>query len=289
MKTHLLILTAILALAAGCFTPKDRQAAADEKVAKAKNAIEKNDDKIERKGVGYTYAGDYSLSLDPTPSPFSKLAKEMTERSLVATGLPEMQEILELRSIVRGLLSTNVTQKAQAEKDLAARDQEVVKLQAANKNLEDKLQVAEQKRDEVSKENAEYATKWKKMTGWIKKILWGVGILFALRFACIFLPPPYNMIGSVVDTVFGGLGKMVFKMMPAAKQAAGVVSEEAHITSEKTLEKLVGAIQDFRDRKKQASTTDPVLSELDTLLNHYTDAEVTRPKIIEVKKNLKRI
>lgn len=279
----------------GCLTPTQKDNAAKSKVEKSEKAIQSNKESQLNKATGYTFAADYSLNKDPSPSAFSVVAKDMTRRSLLASGVPEAKTGLEYQKIVDGLISTNEQEKVSARIQLDRKDKELILIQSKVSQLEKAKTKAEEERDKISEENAKYANlvvRIKRILNWIK---WGIICVIVLRICSLFLPPPYNIIGSIFDSIFGGLFKLGSKVLPKAKEAAGLVSLEVHRESEETLKSLVAAIQKIRDTevKPQDIEVNPtnlkIKKLIDPILKDYTNKETSRRKIIDIKTNLGHI
>jgi hypothetical protein len=203
-----------------------KQQRAERKIEETKQKIDNKDKEIVDVGKKFTYAANYALSQDPTPNQYSKVAKEMTDRSLLATGNPSAEEAKELRNMVINLLSTNAYLKAKGEIELAQHDKELSKLQDQLETLQQKLDKAEHKELIVAKENSILAGKWSRLMFFIKCIFWTVIVVIVLRIVCLVLPEPYNNIGYLFDYIVGGIAKAFFKLLPKAKEAAGVVGSD---------------------------------------------------------------
>jgi hypothetical protein len=265
-----------------CVSPFQKNSKAEAKVDKAKQALDNNKAEQTEKAKGFVYAADFALSLDPNPSRFSEVGKNMTERSLLTLGQPDLEIALQYQRIVDGLVSTNAALQKKAKSELASKDREVESLQGDVVDLKKELGKAEEKRKVLAAENATMASKWARMMFWIRTVVYVVIGGFVLRIVAAVLPPPYNSIGYIIDFVFGGIGRCIFKLLPKAKDAAGVVAKEAYDISEKTLSSVVHGVQQARQNEDVRAVIDPILRD-------STDKEIARPKIIEVKTQLGHI
>lgn len=282
MKRFAAPLVAVFLLISGCGTPTQKNDKAEKRVETAKQAIAKNKDQQVEEAKGYVYAADRALSLDPNPSRFSTVGKMMTERSLLTLGNPDFETVIQYQRIIDGLVSTNAALQRKAEAELAKKDNQVIELQGDKASLERKLGKAEDSRKELAEKYAGMASKWARLIFWIRFAIYGVIGVFIFRLIGVFVPPPYNSFFTIIDFIFGGIGRCLFKLLPKAKETAGVVAKEAYDISEKTLSAVVGAVQAARQNPD-------VRNHIDPLLKDATDKEVTRPKIIDVKTNLGHI
>jgi len=269
-------------LLTGCIggRPIWKQNRSEKALENAKYQIEENRNKTDKKAIGFTYGADWSLSLDPEPSRYSVTAKSMTERSLLSSGMPDIQTALEFQKIVQGLVSSNFFIQKEAKTQLYKKELEVSRLQSQSEMLEIKLGKAEDKAKVVAEANASLANKWSRLMIWGKLIIGVVIFGFVLRLVAAVLPPPYSGIGGIIDITFGSIFKLITRAMPKVKEYANVVGKETFDVSEKTLTSLVGAIQQARDKHLD------IKEKIDPILRDFTDKEISRPKITEIKESL---
>lgn len=273
-----LYLLLLVPLLVSCNTPMAKWFKAEKTVESTKKELIKTDDALMKNVMSYVYGADFTLSLSPT-NRYTEVAKGFTERALVAGGNPSMEETLRLRQIVLDLTSTNQQNIIKGEKELAAKDSEVIKLQKRNDILEEQLVKQQEKLKQVNEENAQLATTWKKITTGFWWIVWIIGIAFVISIIGKILPPPYNNIAAIVGIPLGLIGKAIIGIVPSIKQSAGLVSADEHNNSQLTLEKLVLSIEELKRTNPEA------FSELEPILKNKTDSEITRPKIAEIKKD----
>ena len=201
MKIVGTLLTAILLT--GCIGPLHRYNSKQAKVDRTKDAIAANQQAQHSIGRTFTYAADQALKTERAPSPQVALAKEMTERSLLATGLPDADEAAEVREMVAALVSTNSVEQARGEKILAKQDAALSQVQAKGHTLDEKLNEVEAARDKLSRENAELAGKWMRLV-YIKRWLIGAVIaIVVLWLASIILPIIFPELSAVRTTLRG--------------------------------------------------------------------------------------
>lgn len=270
-----------------------------EKVEQAKTNLKKNEETRLDKGRDFVYGTGQALDQSTSPDPEVKLAKLLNERALLTLGNPSSKDALKLKQMVDDLLSVNeeIHKKGQAELD--RRDSDIASLEAKTKDLERKLQVQEEKRDEKFEDAALKAAKWDDENSFLNSInpfrdlakfakklfflvLFLLFICVGVKVGALFFPPlaPFS---AILDSLVGGIFKMGFRAVPAAKAAAGVVAAETHELSEKTLAAMVKTVQDLRyDHGPEVkATVEKVLWE------HHADDGSTEAKVREVKDTLR--
>lgn len=277
---RIIISLACLLLLSGCANPFKKQTRAIAQSQKVENQILQYERDLVDKGKTYVYGADHSLSLDTNRNIYSNVAKDMTERSLLALGNPDVKEAQNVKEIVGGLVSSNKLNKFIAEQKLQSIDDQVVRSQNKIDKLEEELGITQDRERKLALEHSALANKWVllKRIFWIG--VWVIGIAVLIHILSFILPPPYNSLFGIVSGFVGFFAKGAFKLAPKAQEFAGVVGKSVFDTSEKTLKQLVEVIQEARDR-------DPdVKNKLDPMLKDATDKETTRPKIAAVKKEL---
>ncbi len=210
-------------------------------------------------------------------------------------GPPNYKEALEIDKIVAGLLSTNVQIKIDAQKALDKKDNEIIGLQTELNKLQVKLGKIEEEKDKIGLENSVLGQKWRNLVLWFKWIFWIVviGIVLAVvsQILAVVLPPPYNGIFSIVALIVGGIGRMLFKLIPNARSVAKAVPQEIHEQSEKTLHSIVDAIETVRHQEIKPEDMIPqsknikIKDLIDNTLSKITNKD-DREKILDIKKKL---
>lgn len=292
----LFIACLIALLGTGCFGgPLKNFLGIQKKEDKTEQKIDKNKDETIEKARQFVHGTGTALQSDPSPSRYSEVAYGLNKRAEIVLGPPNYKEALEIDKIVAGLLSTNTQIKIDAQKSLDKKDNEIVGLQAELNKLQVKLGKIEEEKDKISLENSVLGQKWHSLIKWIKWIFWGIviGIILAVvsQILSVALPPPYNGIFSIVALIVGGIGKMLFKLVPNAKSVTGVIDKKIHETSEKTLHSLVDAIEVIRNQEIKPEDIAPqshnvkIKDIIDQTLLEITDKD-TREKILDIKKKL---
>lgn len=235
-------LVAIVALTS-CRTPQQKQESAQQKVLDKALAIAKNEATQKDHGRDYAYAGLFALRQDPAPSEYSRLSIDCLSKSMNLMGEPDFGETKRLQEMVNGLLSTNAELRASATAQFEVKDAQIVSLQTKETGLRTQLGTLQKKLEAVNAENASLASTWVRLKhiGW-----WFFWIFvggFIIRLVLTALPPPYNGIGYVFDYIIGFIQRGVFKMMPKAKETAGVIGQEAHDLVAGTLTSVTTAIE----------------------------------------------
>lgn len=281
------VLLATVLLTAGCFSiptffkSSKKVDKAQDKIAKTEEKIQENKTELQEKARDLTYASNYSLSLDPNPSIYSLVAQELTDKSLVASGLPDMKEVETLRLMVQKLVSTNQAIREQGEKLLAKKDKEIISLQKERDSLSEKLDKQTVKLNDVATEAGIKAAKWETLTNIFKYALWAVLIGVIVHLLSFIIPPPYNIPFTVVSMIFGVIGRGVFKVAPQAASFAGAVSQSTYQKTHETLKDVVASIQDLKEKRPES-----FVQGLEEFLKYHTTEE-TRQQIDEIKKVIK--
>ncbi|MEK6883571.1 MAG: hypothetical protein AABY22_28340 [Nanoarchaeota archaeon] len=272
----------ITLLLTGCLggRPIWRQNKSEKALENAKYQLENNRQKLSDKSIGFTYGADWSLALDPEPSRYSIAAKDLTERSLLASGYPDIKTAFDFQRIAHGLVSSNYFSQKEAKVLLDRKDEEVVKLQAKAQYLETKVGEAEDKAKKVAEDNSVLASKYVKWVRLFWGLVWIAGIGFILSMVAKLLPPPYNYALGIFPMLIGGIFKIFHGLFPETKRFAAVVSKETNDIAEKTLSDIIKSVQIARKQYPDIQTN------LDPILLSNTDKEISRPKITKVKEIL---
>jgi hypothetical protein len=270
-------------LLAGCFAlPSKKLEKKEQKMEAAETKLSGNEIKQLEVGRDYLYSADYTLSLIPNPSRYDEVAKSLTERGLLATGLPPAEEAFRLQKMTRNLVSTNVESVKEGEKQLAQKDKEIVKLQDENVKLQAEVVKTKQDYMDVATKAAADADFKAKIMRWVRFIVWSIIIAIIIHIASVLVPPPYNAPLQVVAMLLGAIGRGIFKAAPAAAVYAGSVSKQVYQTSENTLVNLVHSIQDIKEKKPE------VFSELEPILKAQLDTS-DKIKVQEVKRIIRKL
>ena len=270
-----------LALAA-CMTPSQKQEAAAKKVEASTKAIASTNAAIAKVGAAYVKATEHALNLDPEPNRFTGAAKLTIGRaslSLDSAGVvPDSADVLALRRMVDGLLSTNAALRVESTNTLRKFDAALAASESRESALRSQLSTLQGKLDAVNAENASLADSWSRLVSIFKWSLWIIAGVFVLRILGGVLPPPYNSPFHIVDAVAGGVGRIVMGLLPKAREAAGVVTRGAHDLTEDTLRRVVSSVEAFKMKNPEAYESDlkPLLGR--KLDPDTDDAEIRRLK-----------
>ena len=108
----------ILIVVAGCQTPLGRFNKQDAVVQNIERKQNENSSKQVESGRTFVYAADQALQKDPVPSKESKVAKQMTTRSITALGPPQAENAMKTDTMINDLLSNDPKQVEKAKQNL---------------------------------------------------------------------------------------------------------------------------------------------------------------------------
>ena len=257
--------------------------ASEKKIAAIEKSQATNHVAQAKSGVAMVKAAEHALNLDPAPSPFTDAAKLTIGRANLSFSAaeitPDSSEVLRLQKMVEGLLSTNVALRAESSNILLKADSALAASESKQNALAAKLDAANAKLAAVNAENAGLADSWARILHWFWFAVWTIGIVFAVRIFGALIPPPYNSFVFLVDHIAGGFIGGILKLLPMAKVAAGVVSKDVHDLTERTLNKVVKAVEEVRAKGGEASTS------LETALDYHAD-DATRANYVALKLKL---
>ena len=228
----------MLVVAAGCQTPLgkfNKKEAVVESIERKQTA---NTNKQVESGRTFVYAADQALQKDPVPSKQSKVAKQMTTRSITALGPPQAENAMKSDAMINNLLSDDPKEVEKGQSELMTMDKELIAIQNQNRVLTSQLQSAQVQLKAINQQNALQATKYSSLMG---KVYWIVGIV-------IFL------------TVLGIALKVVTAVAPFAIPSKGASS---------TLLKVVQGIQKVRDQ--HMGEKPEILKDIDNHLRSHLD------------------
>lgn len=272
MQNNLLIL--LLLLACGCQSgpversiwkpwtwrgDKSSEARKSADAAKqVKAALADNSDAlIHAAGVNVSATGE-ALNNATNREPAVRLAQDFNAKAGALLPKPTVSELGDIKSIVSGLLSTNATLRADAERRLDVKDRELADLQRMTGELRAKLDAAEQSHEQaVAKLTDAYASergvadKWRaeQAKAWGRKILdlLGTGGLIALASTGVLSIP-------LAGRAFG----LFSRIMPASATLTGVVSQVDFTNA-------VGAVEQFKTAVKAGDVNGGADTVLDAL------------------------
>ena len=257
------------------------------KVDASKQALVDNREAQVREASKHVYATGLALDAETNRSPAVTTATDFNELAQVTLGPPDVSDVSMLKEMINGLLSTNASLRAAAEKQKKQLENREADLQAERQKLEGKLDRAEKQRDEAYEDAAKKAAIYEK---WRARLYWIVGILGGGFLLSIILPalstafPVLAPFAAVFNGLFGTLTRTIFRIAPKAMQTAGVVGQATHQLSENTLRDLVIAIG--KVKSKDPETFEKVLK---PELRDATSLDSSRFKIDEIKERLKTL
>jgi len=247
------------ALLTGCFSAQKGGAKALKKVDEANAAIATNRNQQLDKAATFVHGANRALASETNRSPAVGLAYDLNTRAAIILGPPRYDDAVTIERAVAGALSPIVEQQLKAAEILAKLDGQVGALQKRMDTLNGKKADAEESRDEKLVQFAAEADFGRKIKRW----LWVGG----LSIAGFILAPFVLQVVSVIfpafaplTQVFAGILAFPFKLLmravPAAANAAGVVSREAHEKVEAVAVQTASAIETLKLRNRVAYDTD---------------------------------
>jgi hypothetical protein len=279
---------ALLVLIIGCSifpSPSSKADRAEKKVTETKAKIVANSEKTVEAGRSYVFGAGEALSLNPQTNKYTAVAKEMISRAQTTLGEPSMADVVKMKAIIEHLLSEN---KAIVEKGrilLQDRDEDIINLQSQNQELNEILREKESKFVDISRINAKLADKWSRLVSIFWWFIWGIVIMVACKILGSVLPPPYNSIFGIFDYIIGGFIRMIFKLLPRAKETAKVVNADVQTA----LDHVVLSVQEAKDRVSARNETTGAksvgITELNLALAKNTD-NTTKAIITQTKAGL---
>lgn len=223
-----------------------KTARATNKIEEVQKNIAKTEDAEIEKARGYQWGTKLSLDTNKTPSKETELAESFNNKAILSLGPPSMQSARDFEKIVDGLLSTNKQLVASAQKLLDSKDNELIKLQKIKNELEIKLDKKEEAFKELSEKQSLLANKWQKLTRIFTWGFYAIIIGFIVSVILNNLPPPYNLLSTPINIIFGAAGKMIYGLFPKVREFSGSVAHTAFATSENTLSQLVSCVESFK-------------------------------------------
>jgi len=284
MKVWLPIIAALIL--AGCFSARDGADKAAKKVAEANAAIATNRNQQLDRAATFIHGTQKALAAETNKSPAIGLAYDLNSRAATIIGSPRYEDGIAIDAAVRGALSGIAEQQLKAAEILARLDGQVVSLQKRMDTLQGKRVDAEESRDAKLAQYAEEADFGRKVKRW----LWIGGFSlaglvvapFVLQIVSLMFPafaPLTQVFAGILTIPF----KMLFKAVPVAANAAGVVSRETHEKVEEVALQTTAAIEYLKSKNRQAYNSD-----LRPALLSATN-EVSQDTIRILKKNIKPV
>lgn len=284
MKVWLPIIAALIL--AGCFSARDGADKAAKKVAEANAAIATNRNQQLDRAATFIHGTQKALAAETNKSLAIGLAYDLNSRAATIIGSPRYEDGIAIDAAVRGALSGIAEQQLKAAEILARLDGQVVSLQKRMDTLQGKRVDAEESRDAKLAQYAEEADFGRKVKRW----LWIGGLSlaglvvapFVLQIVSLMFPafaPLTQMFAGILTIPF----KMLFKAVPVAANAAGVVSRETHEKVEEVALQTTAAIEYLKSKNRAAYNSD-----LRPALLSATN-EASQETIRILKKNIKPV
>ncbi len=247
------------ALLAGCFSAQKGGAKALKKVDEANAAIATNRTQQLDKAATFIHGANRALASETNRTPAVGLAYDLNTRAATIIGPPRYDDAVAIEGAVSGALSPIAEQQLKAAEILARLDGQVGALQKRMDALHGKKADAEENRDEKLVQFAaetDFGRKVKRWL-WIGGLSLGGLILapFILQVLSVLFPafaPLTQLFAGILAFPF----KLLMRAVPAAANAAGVVSREAHEKVEAVAVQTASAIETLKLRNRDAYDKD---------------------------------
>jgi hypothetical protein len=245
----------IIVSSVGCKTnPEKRLFRLNNQLNKAAVNVESKNTQIEDKGKSFVYGAKYSNSKETNRTPAIDVSARFLDLAQLTLGNPSIKDAAVVKEITDGLLAeadykvkNAEEEKAKAEFKLSGLIKEVETLQNQKTNLQHQYELAVDKVRSEAEKNAAKArlydeenSFWNQINPFHdlgkffkKLVIWGVvlGFIFTAVRILEFVFPQFSILGAIA----GGIGKLVFKIVPTATKAAGVVPKQIWDFSKKTV------------------------------------------------------
>lgn len=246
-------------LIAGCISAKSDAEKTLKKVDEANAAIATNRTQQLEKAATLVHGANRALASETNRSPAVGLAYDLNTRAATIIGPPRYEDSVMIERVVAGALSPIAEQQLKAAEILAKLDGQVGALQKRMDSLQGKRASAEEDRDERLTQFAAEADFARKIKRW----LWLGGLSlagliiapFVLQIVSLMFPafaPLTQVFAGILAVPF----KLLFKAVPAAANAAGVVSREAHEKVEEAALQTAAAIEYLKGKNREVYDSD---------------------------------
>lgn len=242
---------------------------------------------------------DYSLQKDTNQSQYVLIARELNEKIAALANKPDYKDLQAIYQIV----DTLITNQANGEKLLAAKDKEIYQLNNSihqiennkNKQINDLINQAEKnaaKADQYKSTLEQMDSFWGGGAIWYgfkkgaTKLIWfgSIGLLLyiILRAAANFSPIASTLF-SIIDTIFSIFIKLIQSIAPKAVYVAGFIERKIFEDYRGTLKHVIDAVQSCKEKEKLGIVVkmDDVMIEADRSMD-----EVDRDRVREIKREL---
>jgi hypothetical protein len=271
---------------AGCFSARKSADKALDRVQRADEAGASNRVAQVEKAAAFVHGTGRALAAETNRTPAVSLAYDLNTRAETVLGAPRYQDAVTMENIVRGALSPLVEEQRASREALARIDGQVAGLQKRMDGIQREKGKAEDARDDRFLSFASEADTWRGIKRWLWIGGGCIGLAIVLPIGAKLLSvafPAFAPLTSIFAGILALPGKIIMRIIPEVKDAAGVVAKEAHDAKEKAALHMVGAIEALK-------TSDPAAyARLKPLLLTATDQEtqdtikILKPKAPRVK------
>lgn len=271
---------------AGCFSARKQADKALDRVQKADEAGASNRLAQVEKAAALVHGTGRALATETNRSPAVSLAYDLNSRAETVLGAPRYQDAVAMENIVRGALSPLVDEQRASREALARIDGQVASLQKRMDGIQREKGRAEDARDDRFLAVSSEADTWRRIKRWLFIGGGCIGLAIVLPIVAKVLSlafPAFAPLTSIFAGILALPGKIIMRIIPEVRDAAGVVAKETHDAKEKAALQMVGAIEAFKTSDRAA------YEKLKPLLRDATDNDVKetitilKPKAPRVK------
>lgn len=273
-------------LLSGCFSARKQADKALERVQKADEAGASNRVAQVEKAAALVHGTGRALAAETNRSPAVSLAYDLNSRAETVLGAPRYQDAVAMENIVRGALSPLVEEQRASREALARIDGQVAGLQKRMDGIQREKGKAEDALDDRFLSVASEADTWRRIKRWLFIGGGCIGLAIVLPIVAKVLSvafPAFAPLTSIFAGILALPGKIIMRVIPEVRDAAGVVAKETHDAKEEAALHLIGAVEALK-------TSDPAAySKLRPLLLTATNREsqdtitILKPKAPRVK------
>jgi xanthosine utilization system XapX-like protein len=298
-KSILAIILSVSLVFSGCSVvrPANQNTKNQDKIATAVQKSQDTQSKLNKADVAkiesvatYAFGVNYSLSQVTNVTPPVATALELNGRIISIVGSPALDDMNKIKQIVNLLNSEVQKERDRGQELLSAKDNQIILLQGANKDLktqyESQINELINKSKDIARTGDNAQATLSEMSGnfGLNAIWWGMKHLFVsfltyiLIFGIIFFilrafaasNPIVGTIFSIFGMIGGGIISVIKGLVPDSIDFSNLVKLDTHNKYKDTLDKIVDTIEQFKIKceaaNKQCSLAD-VLDELDRAMD----------------------
>lgn len=286
---------------------QDKIAKVVQKTETTKSEINKSDqDKLDQT-ASYAFGVNYSLNQVTNITPPVSTAIELNGRIISIVGSPALDEMNKIKLIVDLMNSEIEKENEKGRKLLKNKDEEVIELQNANKELrttyENQINELIAKSRDVARNGDNAQATLSEMSGnfGLNAVWWGIKrfvfstlttiLIFGIIFLILRIASASNPIAAAIFNIFNMIGStflyLIRGLTPKAIDWANLVHSDVHNKYKQTLDKIVDTIERFKitcEASNKQCTLADVLDELDRNMDE-TDKQCIKDILKDQKWN----